>query len=403
MGRNRAPIPKLGTHNGRARVWWQGRWYYLGKAGSEEARSRYSQMIAQIAIDPTAGAMIRGDYLMVELMADYLATIPSENEQLHSRVRRTAELLAEHHATTPVAEFGPRAAEAWRLWLCAADGDGPKLGQRTTKYYFQQVVEALRWAIRTERLRPEDTRLDALRELQPITRKQARAPKKVLPVDDDLVEKTLPHLRAPVAAMVRMQRLTGMRPKEVRLLRPCDVRRSGVVTLSSGVVIDLAKFDGLWVYVPPQHKTGHLGHARDIAIGPKAQEVLRSFLDREPTAYCFSARESMNERQEEFRQARIAKGGGSGGSRKKKVVGGRVYRDHYTRRTYHQAIEQACVRAGLPHWFPYQLRHSAGTESMKIGGLVGSRGMLGHSDPRTTLIYAERDFELAAEMARKMG
>jgi integrase len=401
MGRKKQTIPKLGAHKGHARVWWQGRWHYLGKVGTDEAKSKYAQFVAQIAIDPNAGVHIRGDYLMVELLADYLATISADDPQLVSRVKRVATLLAEHHATTPVAEFGPKAAHAWRLWLCSADG--PDLGQRTTKYYFREVVEAIRWAIRTERLRPEDTQLEAIRELKPITRKDARPPRKVMPVDDEIVEQTLPHLRGPVVAMVKLQRLTGMRPKEVRLLRPCEIHQTGVVSLSSGVVIDLAKFPGLWVYVPPEHKTEYLDKARDIIIGPKAQEVLLPFLDRKPTAFCFSARESMEERLEEFRQRRIASGGGSGGSRKKKVEGGRVIRDHYTRRTYHQAIEQACVRAKLPHWFPYQLRHSAGTEALTHGGIEGARSLLGHSDPRTTLIYAERDFELAAEVARKMG
>jgi integrase len=401
MGRKRSAIPALKSHGGRARVYWHGRWHYLGKTGSEEARSRYAQFIAQIAIDPTAGARIRGDYLMVELMADYLATIPADDFQLVSRVRRAASLLAQHHATTPVVAFGPVAAHAWRLWLCS--DAGPNLGQRTTKYYFQQVVEALRWAIRTERLRPEETQIDAIRELKPITRKHARPPKKVLPVADDLVERTLPHLRGPVAAMVRVQRLTGMRPKEVRLLRPCEIHQAGAVTLSSGVQIDMSKFAGLWVYVPSTHKTEYLDKARDIVIGPRAQAVLAPFLARDPQAYCFSASEAMAERLDEFRQRRLDAGGGSGGSRKPKATGGRVIRDHYTRRSYHQAIEQACVRAGLPHWFPYQLRHSAGTEALTLGGIEGARSLLGHSDPRTTMIYAERDFELAAQVARQMG
>ena len=49
----------------------------------------------------------------------------------------------------------------------------------------------------------------------------------VLPVADELVDATLPHLPVVIADMVRFQRLTGCRPGEVCQLRPCDVDRSG--------------------------------------------------------------------------------------------------------------------------------------------------------------------------------
>jgi hypothetical protein len=42
-------------------------------------------------------------------------------------------------------------------------------------------------------------------------------------VSDEAVEKTLPLMPPTVAGMVRVQRLTGMRPQEVTALRPCDI------------------------------------------------------------------------------------------------------------------------------------------------------------------------------------
>ncbi len=47
-----------------------------------------------------------------------------------------------------------------------------------------------------------------------------------MPVEDSTVEATLPYLSAVVADMIRLQRLTGMRPGEVCAVRPCDVDRS---------------------------------------------------------------------------------------------------------------------------------------------------------------------------------
>lgn len=89
-----------------------------------------------------------------------------------------------------------------------------------------------------------------------------RAP--VLPVDDAIVDATLPHMPEVVADMVRLQRLTGMRPAEVCIIRPCDVTRSGKV----------------WLYKPASHKTEHHGRDRVVFLGAEAQGVLLPYLAR---------------------------------------------------------------------------------------------------------------------------
>ena len=79
-------------------------------------------------------------------------------------------------------------------------------------------------------------------------RTAAREKLPVGPVADEAVEKTLPHLSPTVAAMVRLLRLTGMRPQEVVLLRASEIdRRDGEC----------------WVYRPQRHK----GRASRPAIG----------------------------------------------------------------------------------------------------------------------------------------
>ena len=62
------------------------------------------------------------------------------------------------------------------------------------------------------------------------------------PVEQRLVETTLPHLPPAVRAIVELQLLTGARPSEVCLMRPCDI------TLGT---------DGVWTYRPSRHKTEH--------------------------------------------------------------------------------------------------------------------------------------------------
>jgi integrase len=94
---------------------------------------------------------------------------------------------------------------------------------------------------------------------------QARETKPIEPVADATVDATLPKLSPVVADMVRLQRLTGMRPGEVCLLRPDDLDRSADV----------------WSYKPHRHKTEHHGRERIVFIGPKAQILLRPYLLRE--------------------------------------------------------------------------------------------------------------------------
>jgi len=54
-------------------------------------------------------------------------------------------------------------------------------------------------------------------------------------------------------------------------------------------------------------------------------------------------------------------------------------------------------------WSPNQLRHSRATEVRKLYGAEASRVILGHSNLKTTEIYAERDMQLAAQVARETG
>src|SRR5262245_6271529 len=89
--------------------------------------------------------------------------------------------------------------------------------------------------------------------------------------------------------MVELQRLTGMRPGEVRSLRPIDVERS----------------ENVWLYRPSRHKTQWRGKERVVAIGPKAQAVLAPFLDgRAPESFAFSPGEAMDRKRAEMRAKR---------------------------------------------------------------------------------------------------
>ena len=78
------------------------------------------------------------------------------------------------------------------------------------------------------------------------------------------MELTLPYVAPQVAAMIRLQLLTGMRPGEVLCMTPRDIDQSG----------------DIWIYEPEKHKNRWRGHRRLIPLGPQTQELIAPFLDR---------------------------------------------------------------------------------------------------------------------------
>jgi integrase len=121
---------------------------------------------------------------------------------------------------------------------------------------------------------------------------EAREGDPVEPVDDAVVEATVPHLAPIVADMVRLQRLTGARPGEICRLRPVDIDRSGEV----------------WSYVPAECKTEHHGKRRTIFVGPKAQAILRPYLLRQAEDYCFVPADSEQRWRRERHERRATPG-----------------------------------------------------------------------------------------------
>src|SRR5204863_9332310 len=90
------------------------------------------------------------------------------------------------------------------------------------------------------------------------------------------------------------------------------------------------------------HKTAHHGHQRVVALGPKAQEVLRPFLKTDLQAYLFCPAESEAERQAARRAARKSKVQPSQVCRKKKRAK-KGPGEHYTSSSYHQSIRKAIL------------------------------------------------------------
>ena len=128
---------------------------------------------------------------------------------------------------------------------------------------------------------------------------------------------------------------------------------------------------------------------------------MKPFLERSPESFCFSPREAAQWHREQRTTARQTDqrwGNRPGTNRKANPK--RQPGEKYTPDSYRQAIERAAKNAGTDHWFPYQLRHTAGTVIREALGVEAAQAMLGHSRAAMTEHYAKQSLEKAIEAAK---
>jgi integrase len=397
----------------------------LGQYGTKESRQEYARVLAEWEASGRrlpARDRQSPDLTINELALDYMrhaerhyrrpdGTATSEVEEYRLTLRPVVHLYG--HAAA--ANFGPLALKAVRDRMVKGYthpkyGEQKPLSRGVVNQRIGRLRRIIKWAVENELLPPSALHgLQAVRGLQR-GRTVARDTEPVKPIAEAVVEETLPHLLRPVAGMVDTQLLTGMRPGEVCIMRACDIDTSGAV----------------WLYRPSAHKTAHHGHGRTVAIGPKAQEVIRAFLTLDTQAYLFSPRLAL----EEVRRSRRLR-------RKTPVQPSQQYRrkrkprrqpgERYTTGSYGKSIRKAIERANteraceackelkpadrcaackanaIPVWHPHQLRHTAATKIRREAGLDVARVVLGHRSPQITELYAELDTTRAAAVMEKLG
>ncbi len=304
-------------------------------------------------------------------------TLSSSMHGIQQAVRAMSPFL-----DTPAQAFGPLKLATVIEQLV----DQGTLCRKTINAVAKTIRRIYRWGVSRELLPGACWESLRAAELLKQGRTTARESKRVPPVEDAVVNKTLPHLPPVVRDMVQFQRRTGARPGEVCNLTTGDIDTTGDV----------------WIATLIEHKTSYAGRAREITIGPKAQAILQRYLPRAADAAVFSPQESEAIRHREQRARRKSRVQPSQQSRRKPRPR-RPATEFYTTASYRRAIARACERSGVPHWAPNQLRHTAATEVRKKYGLEAAQVTLGHATANITQVYAERDRELARRVAREVG
>lgn len=382
-------VPKVRRHKPKnlAYVWLDGGRVYLGKWGSPEIEAKYDAVISEWISNGRRLPSGNSELTIAELVdlfeerakGRYASSGPKGEL---AKVKRSHRPLVELYGATLARKFSAIRLERVRDTFIA---DG--LGRLQIESYVRRIIRTFEFGVAREITTPEQ--LVLLRSLEPLRHGEAPDPVDVEPVSDEDVDATLLHLPPTVRAMVEMQRLTGMRPGEVVQMVPGAIDRTGEV----------------WIYKPPQHKGKWKGKPRLVPLGPKAQAILKPFVEGRPEDKpLFSPREvveSMNAERSANRKTPKSCGNRAGSNRKakpKKQPG-----ERYSTHSYGRAIKTACRKAKVRDWAPHRLRHAFADKVCDAKGIEDTSLLLGHASLAATRHYLRWKLVKAAAIAKEIG
>ncbi|MCE9564940.1 MAG: tyrosine-type recombinase/integrase [Planctomycetes bacterium] len=396
-----------------------------GEFGSQESRDAFARTMLECTVSPAAVAREKkpNAFGLAELLVRYLS---HATMYYRDRDGKTASALVEVklvirairklYGDIDATDFGPLKLRAvQQSWV--VDG----LSRAECNKRLGVAKRMFKWAVAEELIPPSV--FQALSTVGGLQKGHTLAhdPDPIGPVEDDIVDATLPFVTRHVRGLIEVQRLTGMRPGEVTRLRVSEIDTSGDV----------------WVFRPKKHKNEHRGHTRAIAIGKRAQDIIAAFRTADDTEYLFSPHKAMLEAMAARSAKRKTKVSASEKRKLAKLKKNHRYNDRYTTVRYGIAIARACDKAfpakaplcqrddetqakwkarltpkqleelkawqDTHRWAPNRLRHTFGTKVRKAHGLEAAQVTLGHAHANVTQVYAEKNEALAVAIAEKIG
>lgn len=359
MARKKNSVPQYLLHqqSGQARVRVDGRDYMLGPFGSPESRVRYGDIIARHSrgqpIEPRVQAQqpqpVNTGLTIAELVLAFMRHAErhyrkngkptSEIHCLRSAIRPLIDL----YSNLPVEQFSTLMLKACRERMISSGWC-----RNTINKHVGRIRTVFRWGVENQMVP-----LQTLGELETVAallegRTEAHDNEARQPVSDQQIAAVRQYVSTMVWQLIQVQRLTGARSGELVSMTPAQVDRTGKT----------------WLYSVDGHKTAHHGHHRVIAIGKRAQAILQQRM------------QGLNNDQPVFQ---------------------------IQRSSYAKAIARACVKAGVEHWCPHQLRHAMGHQVRQEFSLEHVQATLGHADFAMAEHYGRQGIQRAIEVAEVVG
>jgi len=230
-----------------------------------------------------------------------------------------------------------------------------------------------------------------LKTLIPLKKGESGLPesqeRKTVPLAD--VEKTLAELSPVIRAMVVVHLPNAARPTEI-----CELRIEN---------IDRQQPD-FWVVKLDSHKMDYREDAKTkfVYLTDTEITVIVPLIGERTEEYIFRPIDAMHyDKQKRATGAVFVKKQPSRAARDaeraknpKLNVG-----ECYDFNAYRKAVYRACDRAGVPRWFPYQLRHTGITQIGLKHGIEATQHTAGHKDGRMTARYFHGENEIARQVA----
>ena len=389
--------PKLSKLKEYAVSYYRGKIHYFGRHGTPEALTAYNRFCAAIQANPVAVPLPNGDHNVSvrELAAaflDYAKANTNPTDYAHYRVIVLDFLDKLYGDDTSVDNFTPRCLKLVRTEMMKSG----RFCRNIVNRYTKNIISIFAWGVENELV--QETTWRALKVVKSLRKGEQgtfdNPPRQE--ISDEVVKRTLPFMPPTLRAMVKVQRLTGMRPSEV-------------FNMKVGEIVKDADPE-LWHYVRKTHKTERFIGKKIIPLGMPEQELIAPYLEgKAPESAVFSPRTAMAERNAEKRANRKTKISPSQAARDKvRAEKPSRYSEFYNLYSYRQAIEHAIAKGNrqlpdgekIPHWFPYQLRHSASTATEKTEGLDKAQALLEHRTANITKRYAHGQLKIAESMAR---
>ncbi len=393
----RQPSYRFHRPSGQAVVTIDGKDRYLGLHGSPESHREYADWIAgrQAGTPPQPNPAPAGNLSVNELLDicwnQHFCGYYSQDGKLTTEGANMAlviRTLSALYGMTLASEFGPKRLKELRQHMITVQG----LARIEVNHRIGRIKRIYKFAVSEELVPPAIFHgLQAVSGLR-YGRCDARESTPITTVPDLWVCAVLPFVSPQIAAMIVVQRLTGMRPSEVVIMRRCDIEMSGRV----------------WEYRPYTHKNRWRNHERVVLLGAEVQSRLKPFLNRPAESFLFSPLEAEIDRNRERRGQRKTAMTPSQRQRKPKKQPKRAKRDRYDRDSYRRAVDYGIAKAKrhgfhIPHWHPNQLRHNHATDVRRVFGVEAAQVALGQARTDVIEIYAEKNLALAAIVAQRMG
>ena len=387
--------PKYSKLKQYAVVYFQGKIHYLGSYGSPESKAAYARFVAESRVDPILLQPQEGETVTIpDLVAAFFEHAkPTLDDATFGHYRTIAgDFLLKLYGDAAVDDFKPRSLKLVRSEMIQSR----RFCRNVINAYTRRIVSLFHWGVSEELVNPNThLALKAVKSLPKGYPGTYDNPERE-EVPDEVIKRTLPFLAPTVAAMVQVQRLTGMRPSEVCKMRVGD--------------IDKTRDAELWYYVPESHKTEEYIGKKAIPLGKPEQDLITPYLvGKKPNEAVFNPQTAMEERNAIKRANRKTKRTPSQQARDEaRAKNPKQYNETYDENSYRKAIEYGIKRGNkvlpeeekIPHWYPYLLRHSAATMTELEIGLDESQALLAHKTADMTRRYSKAQLRIREKLAR---